>query len=227
MVADVGAVLGAEPGGELVAGVGLDLRPAADVDVAVGVGEVEQEEAALGLGLQVLDLEARGVERGLQLTLVVEEPDLGQLRAAGTADRGQGRDLRVEQVAMGSGRSNDAITTLLSGRSPRGRSPSPLGGELVDLGQLLGGEVEVVERGDVLLQLARPRRRRSPARSRAGRAAPRRAPAAASDWPRRAAMSLSSRSRPIISSLSQSLSKAPWSSASPASPPGRRRGSGR
>src|SRR6201999_1092907 len=74
---------------------------AADVHIAVGVGEVDQEEAALRAALEVLGLQPRRVERGLQLALVVEEPHFGELRDAVAADGGQRGELGVEQVAVG------------------------------------------------------------------------------------------------------------------------------
>ena len=68
----------------------------------------------------------------------------------------------------------------------------------VDLGQLVVGEVEPVERGDVRPPAARRCSRRSASTSPAGRAASRRAPSAPGVWPRRAAISFSARTSPSV-----------------------------
>jgi hypothetical protein len=101
VLAQVGAaVLGAEFVREGVVVVGLDAGTPADVDVAVRVLQVEEEEAALRPAPEVPGLQPRGVERRLELAVFVEEPDLGELRDAVAADRRQGRELTVEEVAM-------------------------------------------------------------------------------------------------------------------------------
>src|SRR5207248_2901055 len=83
--------------------VGLDARGASDLEISIRVLEIEQQHAAFGVTLKVARLQARGVERKLELALVVEEPDLGDVREALSMDRGQRGDLPVEQVAVGFG----------------------------------------------------------------------------------------------------------------------------
>jgi hypothetical protein len=91
--------------------VGFELSGAANFEVAVRVLEVQDEQAALRPAAKVLRLQPGAVHRHLQLVLglVVEEPDLGQLRESIGADRGKRRDLRVEKVSVGVGEGGHAL----------------------------------------------------------------------------------------------------------------------
>ena len=96
-----GFVLGPDLASELVIGIGLDPRVTPDLEVAVGILQVEYEQAALRPLAQIAGLAPGAVERDLDLALVIQEPDLGQLRQAVVADRGQRSDLGVEEIAVG------------------------------------------------------------------------------------------------------------------------------
>src|SRR5690242_8374231 len=92
------AVLGGELAGERVVVVGLELCVAAHLEVAVRVLQIKQEQAALRALLEVAGLQTRAVERRLELAVIVQEPNLGELGKAVAADRRERRDLRVQEV---------------------------------------------------------------------------------------------------------------------------------
>jgi NAD(P)-dependent dehydrogenase (short-subunit alcohol dehydrogenase family) len=98
--AQVGAVLRPDAIRERVVVVRLDAGVAAYGEVAVRIREVENQDAALGTRKQILRLDARAVERELQLAVLVEEPDLGELRQSVGADSGKGGHLALEHVGV-------------------------------------------------------------------------------------------------------------------------------
>src|SRR4051812_1941279 len=124
---DVGAVLAVQLAGERVVVVGLDPRAPAHLEVAHRVLEVEDQQAALRPRLEILRLAPGGVQRQADLALVVEEPDLAELRRAVGLDGRERRDLGVEEVAevvrvVGHAAHPPTLTRARSSRGPRAAS---------------------------------------------------------------------------------------------------------
>src|SRR4051812_40594907 len=124
---DVGAVLAVQLAGERVVVVGLEPRAPADLDVPERVRDVEDHQAALRARLEVLRLAPGGVEREPDLAVVVEEPDLAELRRAVGLDGRQRGELRVEEIAVVVGEVGHAahpspLTRARSSRGPRAAS---------------------------------------------------------------------------------------------------------
>jgi hypothetical protein len=94
----------AEPLRECVIVVRLDARTSTNLEIAIRVREVEEQEAACRPAPEIRRLRATRVQREAQLAVVVEEPDLRELRQPVAVDRAEGADLRVEQVAVGVGK---------------------------------------------------------------------------------------------------------------------------
>src|SRR6202000_1593109 len=81
----------------------VDGGGAAQLEVTLRDGRVKNQEAALRTLVQVLGLQPRGVQRELQLAVLIQEPDDCLLGDPVSADRRQRREVGVEQIMMGLG----------------------------------------------------------------------------------------------------------------------------